>query len=75
VERGEGEGDVKPNGLRKPRAGAGFGGKSHQTPNPTLGRNPESAGNTPHLSGARGVGWRSYYRYFHRLGGIYIWFT
>jgi len=45
-------------------ARAGFGGESHQTPNPPLGLNPESVGNGPHLSGARGVG--------RRFGHFYI---
>jgi len=36
-------------------ARAGIGGQNHQTPNPPLGLNPESAAERPHLSGARGV--------------------
>jgi hypothetical protein len=37
-------------------ARAGFGGQNHQIPIRLLGLNPESVGECPHLSGARGVG-------------------
>jgi hypothetical protein len=41
--------------LALPTARAGFGGKNHQTPNPSLGTESRKCGVPPHLSCACGV--------------------